>query len=150
MIGLVVTVIGNDPVMGAPRLTLGIRFLEGGIPFLPVLIGVFAFAQIMSDVEKMGGARERAARRSRCRDLVVSHVKVIGEILSRPFMLLWTSFIGVVIGVLPAIGGSAANMMAYDQAKKFSRHPEHFGTGHAGGHHRLGGRRTTRTSAARS
>ena len=33
------------------------------------------------------------------------------------------------IGVLPAIGGSAANMLAYDQAKKFSRHPEKFGTG---------------------
>src|ERR671925_1218597 len=52
-IGLVITVIGNDPVMGAPRLALGIGWLEGGIPFLPVLIGVFAFAQIMSDVEKM-------------------------------------------------------------------------------------------------
>ena len=37
-IGLVVTVLGNDPVMGQPRLTLGIEFLEGGIPFLPVLI----------------------------------------------------------------------------------------------------------------
>jgi putative tricarboxylic transport membrane protein len=35
----------------------------------------------------------------------------------------------VLIGVLPAIGGSAANVMAYDQAKKFSKHPERFGTG---------------------
>src|SRR5687768_12511570 len=52
-IGLVITIIGNDPVMGQTRITLGIRFLEGGIPFLPVLIGVFAFAQIMSDVERM-------------------------------------------------------------------------------------------------
>jgi putative tricarboxylic transport membrane protein len=31
--------------------------------------------------------------------------------------------------VLPAIGGSAANMMAYDQAKKFSRRPQAFGSG---------------------
>jgi putative tricarboxylic transport membrane protein len=61
--------------------------------------------------------------------LVVSHAKVVWEILSRPVMLLWTSFVGVLIGVLPAIGGSAANVMAYDQAKKFSRHPERFGTG---------------------
>jgi len=43
-IGLVITILGSDPVMGAPRLTLGVGFLEGGIPFLPVLIGVFAFA----------------------------------------------------------------------------------------------------------
>ena len=127
-IGLVVTVMGNDPVMGAPRLTLGIPFLEGGIPFLPVLIGVFAFAQIMSDVEKMRSDGSGQTTFSAPK-IVVSHLKVIWEILSRPFMLLWTSFVGVLIGVLPGIGGSAANVMAYDQAKKFSRHPERFGTG---------------------
>jgi putative tricarboxylic transport membrane protein len=127
-LGLVVTIMGNDPVMGAPRLTLGIGFLEGGINFLPVLIGVFAFAQIMSDIEKIRRAHlEQAAEP--VPTLAVSHLKVIGEILARPFLLLWTSFIGVLIGVLPAIGGSAANMLAYDQAKKFSRHPERFGTG---------------------
>jgi putative tricarboxylic transport membrane protein len=128
-IGLVITVIGNDPVMGQARLTLGVRWLEGGIPFLPVLIGVFAFAQIMSDVEKMGGDGRDAAKGFVMPKLVVSHAKVVWEILSRPFLLLWTSIVGLLIGVLPAIGGSAANVMAYDQAKKFSRHPERFGTG---------------------
>jgi putative tricarboxylic transport membrane protein len=128
-IGLVVTVMGNDPVFGAPRLTLGIPFLEGGIPLLPVLIGVFAFAQIMSDVERMRVARADPTAGFVAPKLVVSHAKVIWEILSRPVLLVWTSFIGVLIGVLPAIGGSAANVMAYDQAKKFSRHPERFGTG---------------------
>ena len=54
---------------------------------------------------------------------------MLGEILSRPFLLLWSTFIGLVIGVLPAIGGSAANMLAYDQAKKFSTRPEKFGSG---------------------
>src|ERR671931_377054 len=46
---------GNDPLLGTPRLTLGIPFLEGGVDFLPVLIGVFAFSQIMSEVEEKGG-----------------------------------------------------------------------------------------------
>ena len=125
-LGCVVTVLGNDPVMGQPRLTLGISWLEGGIPFLPVLIGVFAFAQIMSEVERFSDRKEILAKEIR---LVVSHAKVLWEILSRPFLLLWSTFIGLVIGVLPAIGGSAANMLAYDQAKKFSPHPEKFGTG---------------------
>src|SRR5688572_12271929 len=128
-IGLVITVMGNDPVMGQPRLTLGIAWLEGGIPFLPVLIGVFAFAQIMSDVEKMQTKNPDPARGFVVPKLAVSHLRVVWEILSRPILLLWTSFIGLLIGVLPAIGGSAANVMAYDQAKKFSRHPERFGTG---------------------
>jgi putative tricarboxylic transport membrane protein len=132
-IGLIVTILGNDPMLGAPRLTLGIDFLEGGIPFLPVLIGVFAFAQIMSDVEKMGKAGGPAGVAERIVKLSASHLKVIWEILSRPFLLLWSSLVGLFIGVLPAIGGSAANMMAYDQAKKFSRHPERFGSGNPEG-----------------
>jgi putative tricarboxylic transport membrane protein len=54
---------------------------------------------------------------------------VLGEILARPFLLLWSTIVGVTIGVLPAIGGSAASVLAYDQAKKFSKHPERFGHG---------------------
>src|SRR5215212_11939521 len=128
MFGLIVTVLGNDPVMGQERLTLGIPFLKGGVDFLPVLIGVFAFAQIMGEIERSGGASADSALEKGA-TLAVSHLKVIWEIVSRPFQLLWFAFVGVLIGVLPAIGGSAASMMAYDQAKKVSRHPERFGTG---------------------
>jgi putative tricarboxylic transport membrane protein len=127
-IGCIVTILGNDPVMGQPRLTLGIAWLEGGVPFLPVLIGVFAFAQIMTDVERMGLSKTSDALDAGVK-LAVNHLSVLWDILSRPFLLLWSTFIGLVIGVLPAIGGSAANMLAYDQAKKFSSRPEKFGTG---------------------
>ena len=126
-LGCVVTVLGNDPVMGQPRLALGISWLEGGIPFLPVLIGVFAFSQIMGELERFSDKTQAALNAAI--DLAVSHVAVLWEILSRPFLLLWSTFIGLVIGVLPAIGGSAANMLAYDQAKKFSSRPEKFGSG---------------------
>ena len=128
-LGLVVTVLGNDPVMGKERLSLGISTLEGGIPFLPVLIGTFAFAQIMSDIEKLGADQQLQTEAAKSVNLAVNHLKVLWEILSRPFVLLWASFIGLVVGVLPAIGGSAANMLAYDQAKKFSKYPEQFGKG---------------------
>ncbi len=127
MIGLIITVIGADPIMAVPRFDFGSDFLRGGFQFLPILIGVFAFAQIMTDIEKMGGGRRPPDVKAP--NLAVSHLSVIWEILSRPFLLLWSTVIGLLIGVLPAIGGSAANVMAYDQAKKFSRHPEKFGTG---------------------
>ncbi len=126
-IGLVITVIGTDPIMAIPRFTFGTDFLRSGFQFLPVLIGVFAFAQIMTDIEKM--AAGTAAVRVEIPSLAVSHPAVIWDILRRPFLLLWSTLIGLWIGVLPAIGGSAASVMAYDQAKKFSKHPEKFGTG---------------------
>jgi putative tricarboxylic transport membrane protein len=128
-LGLIVTVLGSDPVMGQERLTLGIPFIKGGIDFLPVLIGVFAFAQIMGELERIGGGAPLPDAVKKEVTLAVSHAKVIWEVVSRPFQLLWYAFIGVLIGVLPAIGGSAASMMAYDQAKKISRRPQEFGRG---------------------
>ncbi|MCK1642007.1 tripartite tricarboxylate transporter permease [Bradyrhizobium sp. 157] len=128
-IGLLITVIGTDPIGSVPRFTFGSEFISGGFAFLPVLIGIFAFAQIMSDIEKVGAPKTPEAVLVAKPSLRVSHLKVIGEILGRPFLLLWSTVVGILIGVLPAIGGSAANMLAYDQAKKFSRHPERFGTG---------------------
>ena len=127
MLGLVITVIGSDPIMAVPRFTFGTDFLRPGFQFLPILIGIFAFAQIMSDIERLDA--RVPAERVLAPSLAVSHLSVIWEIVSRPFLLLWSTVIGLLIGVLPAIGGSAANVMAYDQAKKFSRHPERFGTG---------------------
>jgi putative tricarboxylic transport membrane protein len=132
-IGLLITVVGTDPIGAVPRLTFGSQFLSGGFAFLPVLIGVFAFAQIMTDVEKMrqpGTRGEAAANRP---SLSVAHLKVMGEVLARPFLFLWSVMVGIVIGVLPAIGGSAASVLAYDQAKKLSKTPELFGTGHVEG-----------------
>jgi putative tricarboxylic transport membrane protein len=128
-IGLVVTIIGPDPIMGIQRFTMGIHEMEGGFPFLPVLIGVFAFAQLMPDVETIHHGVDQTPVVPTKVSLAVSHLSVWWDIICRPFILLWVTFIGIVIGVLPAIGGSAANIMAYDQAKKFSKRPEKFGTG---------------------
>ena len=131
-IGLAITIVGSDPIMSVPRFTLGTEFLRNGFPFLPVLIGIFAFAQLMTDIEKMSAA-DRSSAPVKAPPLTVSHLKVLWEILSRPFLLVWSTLVGILIGVLPAIGGSAATVMAYDQAKKFSKHPERFGKGNPEG-----------------
>ncbi len=131
-IGLAITIVGSDPIMSVPRFTLNTEFLRNGFSFLPVLIGIFAFAQLMTDIEKMTAA-DRTSAPIKAPPLTVSHIKVLWEIVSRPFLLVWSTVVGILIGVLPAIGGSAATVMAYDQAKKFSKHPERFGKGNPEG-----------------
>jgi len=59
----------------------------------------------------------------------VSHLAVIREIFAQPVNLIRSTLVGLWIGILPAVGGSAANILAYDQAKKGSKYPEKFGTG---------------------
>jgi putative tricarboxylic transport membrane protein len=126
-VGLLITTIGTDPIMSVPRFTFGLDFLQTGFGFLPILIGLFAFSQLMQDLETRGARVE--VQSSAHFDLSVSHLKVLKDIFSQPFNLIWSTLVGLWIGVLPAVGGSAANILAYDQAKKFSKHPEKFGTG---------------------
>ncbi len=126
--GLLVTSIGTDPIMAIPRLTFGLEFLRTGFPFLPILIGVFGLSQIMGDLEKSGDVRG-ALGLGKDFNLKVSHLAIIREILAQPVNLIRSTLVGLWIGILPAVGGSAANILAYDQAKKGSKYPEKFGTG---------------------
>ncbi len=127
--GLLVTAVGVDPITSVDRFTLGTEFLRSGFPFLPILIGVYGVTQIVADVQQMRAGRLLAGAKVEQARLVVSHVKVIGEILRGWVNLVRSSLVGLWIGVLPAVGGSAANILAYDQAKKWSKHPERFGQG---------------------
>lgn len=126
--GLFVTCIGSDPMMAVPRLTFGWEFLRTGFPFLPILIGLFGLSQIMKDLEKTRGG-QTAGGVGATANLKVSHLAVIREIFAQPVNLIRSTLIGLWIGILPAVGGSAANILAYDQAKKASKYPERFGTG---------------------
>jgi putative tricarboxylic transport membrane protein len=51
------------------------------------------------------------------------------EAMRQWFLMVWTAFIGVVVGIVPGAGASIASFVAYQQARSFSRHPEKFGTG---------------------
>lgn len=126
-IGLFIATIGPDPLMGVPRFVFNTDLLAAGLPFLVVLIGVFAVSQLLSEAEDAGG--NRPDQQLMPKDIVFKPWAAMREVLSRPVGLLRASGIGVLIGALPGAGGSIANLVAYDQAKRASKTPEKFGTG---------------------
>jgi putative tricarboxylic transport membrane protein len=128
LLGMILATVGTDPALGISRFTLGQPELEAGFDFLPVLIGLFAFSQLLTDLER----RQETPRRQALQlvDVRIPHLQVLREIWSSKVVLLWSSIVGAWIGVVPAAGGSIANVLAYDQAKKVSRHREKFGTGY--------------------
>ncbi|MEM7523819.1 MAG: tripartite tricarboxylate transporter permease [Pseudomonadota bacterium] len=131
-LGLMIACVGEDDINGVKRFDFGVEYLGEGFAFLPVLIGLFAFSQLMSDV------RDRLSARKALTDMQdvsvrIEHRRAISTIFSDWINLVRSSLIGVFTGVLPAAGSSISNLLAYDQAKKASPVPEKFGTGHSGG-----------------
>ena len=131
-LGLIIACVGEDDINGVERFAFGNDFLGEGFAFLPVLIGLFAFSQLMSDVRDTGKARQSLTDMGDVR-VRIEHKRAIRTIVSDWINLVRSSLIGVFTGVLPAAGSAISNILAYDQAKKASPTPERFGTGHPGG-----------------
>ncbi len=131
-LGLVIACVGEDDINGVKRFDFGFEYLGEGFAFLPVLIGLFAFSQLMSDVRDRVSAR-KALSEMKDISIRIEHGRAIRTIFSDAINLVRSSFIGVFTGVLPAAGSSISNILAYDQAKKASPVPEKFGTGYSGG-----------------
>jgi putative tricarboxylic transport membrane protein len=127
-LGLLTATIGEDGINGVARFNFGLDSLVQGFAFLPVLIGLFAFSQLLSDVQDRTKAK-LPMMDTGVNAVRVEHMQAIRMVLSRWVNLVRSSLIGVFTGILPAAGGSISNILAYDQAKKASKNPEEFGTG---------------------
>lgn len=99
--------------------------LESGFSLLPVLIGLFAVGQIIIEAEK--GMKSKG---NYC-DLNIGKNKkfTLKDFKGQIINLIRSSFIGTFIGMLPGVGGSAASILSYSQAKNFSKEPDKLGTG---------------------
>ncbi|MEZ5933623.1 MAG: tripartite tricarboxylate transporter permease [Alphaproteobacteria bacterium] len=130
--GLMIGAIGADHVYSTPRGTMGFLELYDGIPLIPALVGLFAISEAFMFIE----GRSILSEEGRARMMVSSWsatmegVKITAE---RWWHVVWTSIIGLVIGVVPGAGAAIASFVAYQQSKTFSKTPELYGTGHPEG-----------------
>ena len=56
-------------------------------------------------------------------------VEVARELVSSPMTLIRSSAIGTIVGILPAAGSPIASLLSYNEAVRWSRHPDKFGKG---------------------
>ena len=122
VLGLLFGLVGMDVNSGVARYTLNITELLDGINLVPLAMGLFAFSEILANLEH-----------TRKREVFTS--KVTGLWLSReefresaPAVLRGT-VVGSLLGVLPGGGAILASFAAYTVEKKVSRTPERFGKG---------------------
>lgn len=121
-LGLMIALVGTDPIQGTSRLTFGSLDLLEGIDFLPVAIGVFGIAEILVSMEQTQSGQ---VIRTRLKDMWLTS----RDWAECRMAIARGGFIGLTIGLMPGAGPTVAALLAYVVEKKASRHPEKFGHG---------------------
>lgn len=119
--GLLISLIGLDPVRGAPRFTFGMLELYDGLNFIPVVMGLFGIGEILATAEKP----YREVIRTNLKGLIPSR-----DEWRRSMGAIWRGTgLGFFLGLIPGVGAIIPTFMSYILEKRLSKHPEQFGTG---------------------
>ena len=124
MLGLLLATIGLDVVSGLPRFAFGIPQLLGGIDFIVIICGIFGVAEVFNSIEEPEEG-ELIKQKMRLRDLFLTWE----EWIASRWAILRGGIIGFFVGMIPAGGITTASFLAYLAEKRYSKHPERFGTG---------------------
>lgn len=122
-IGLSVATIGLDVQTGVPRFTGGSPDFFEGLPLVPVLLGLYALSEVLFMIEDGPAEKVKSAPVSGIMSLPLKAVRGLKAVILR------SSVIGYVIGVIPGAGASIASFVSYAVARRLSKAPEKFGKG---------------------
>jgi len=125
-LGLQLAFIGYDPRTAELRFTADIDYLSDGLSLVPVLLGLFALAEV---IDLMVSGRATLSGRQHIRELSGSVRDGIRSVFDHFFLFIRSSAIGTIIGALPGIGGSVAGFIAYGHASQSVRDNSQFGRG---------------------
>lgn len=123
--GLLFSTVGTEIEMGYVRSPFGFFELYDGFPLIPVLLGLFGFAELF-DLVNEASILDDQARTEIERSSLLSGMK---EALRYRLTLISSSLIGVIIGIIPGTGAAIASWIGYGQSQNLSREPEKFGDG---------------------
>ena len=120
-VGLILGAVGNDTITGVARYTFNITVLSDGIGFIPVVMGLFGVAEVLTSLEET------------TRDIFKTSLRGIlpgkkdwaesGGAIARG------SILGFLLGILPGGGAVLASFVSYAVEKRVARNPESFGKG---------------------
>lgn len=126
-LGLLLSFVGRDTVSGALRFTFGSMNLEGGIGFVPVSIGVFAIAQALIMAEEGGTISQEMTK------VTGGILDGIKAVLRHWLTVVRSAILGLLIGIMPGIGISISNFVAYLVEKRLAKDSDTFGSGNIRG-----------------
>ncbi len=128
-LGLLVACVGTEFQEGYIRASFGFYGLYEGLPLIPVLLGVFGFSELFTLVGQKSIVAE-GVQRIQGFGPIIDGIKAS---FKQKLNMIRSGLIGILVGLIPGTGAAIATWVSYGQAKQWSKTPEKFGTGYAGG-----------------
>jgi putative tricarboxylic transport membrane protein len=122
VLGLMIATVGTDPVTGTSRFTFDLPELLSGVPAILVMVGVYAISELLVQSGEPGWDAAPAER---------ARIRMPGLVMWRRIALPQAigSIIGTIEGIVPGGGGTVSSFLAYNEARRWSKHKEEFGHG---------------------
>ncbi len=121
-LGMVVGAMGEAPAQGSPRMDFGSWYLQDGMQLVIVGLGVFAIPEIMSLLR-----RDRAIAKDA--KLGAGWLDGVRDWWRNRWLSIRCAVIGVLVGVIPGLGGSVVDWIAYGHTVQTTRDRDKFGHG---------------------
>ena len=122
-LGMMVAMIGEGPFNGEPRLTsYDYPYFLDGLKLVIVGLGIFAIPEIIALLRKGQSINERET-------LGAGWFEGVKDWWTHKWLSVRSSLLGVAVGVIPGLGGSVVDWIAYGHTVQSTKHKEKFGSG---------------------
>ena len=122
LLGLMIATIGLDPVAGMERYNFGSVYLLAGVHFIPLILGFFAVSEVFVQAEKRATGRYQLPKFS-------TEFPSFLEFWKLKIAVARSVTLGFFAGILPGIGATLAAFLSYNEAVRWSKNRERFGSG---------------------
>ena len=124
MFGVLISTIGYADQIAIPRFFFGLTYLLDGLPLIPVVLGLFAIPALF-DLSRKGTSISRVPRDENSGGVL----RGVRDVCEHWWLVARSTFIGVYVGMLPGLGGSIVDWVAYGHAVQSARDKSQFGKG---------------------
>ena len=123
VVGLLISTVGMDAITSYPRYTFDVVDLLNGFSVIPVLIGLFAVSEVLSQIESLLGEKEISTEQ--VKDKNYMNLKELKHCIPTIFK---SGVLGTIIGAIPGAGADISAFICYNEAKRTNPN-EKFGEG---------------------
>jgi putative tricarboxylic transport membrane protein len=123
-LGFMISMVGLDAQAGIPRFAFGSLYLWDGVNLVALVVGLFGGAELLQLMLSKSAIATKTSP-----DPYAGLGQGIRETFQYWTVVLRSSLIGVGVGLIPGMGGSVSQFLAYGSAQQASKHPELFGKG---------------------